>query len=45
MIGVEDGATTALVNGSHVLAWVVVARDTEFAEIASVRTVVSNVAA
>jgi hypothetical protein len=45
LIGVGDGATTAPVNGSHVLAWVSVARDTEFAEIASVPTVVSNVPA
>ena len=45
LIGAEDGATTAPVSGSHVLAWVSVARGTEFAEIASVPTVVSNVAA
>jgi hypothetical protein len=45
LIGAEDGVTIASVNGSHVMAWVSVARDTEFAEIASVPTVVSNVLA
>ena len=45
LIGVEDGVTTAPANGSHVMAWVSVARGTEFAEIASVPTVVLHVAA